>query len=100
MTGFLRRRVVAVFRRKAAADVERRMSSTPARERTQSAEAERPLIGVGILDLAADVEADAAAKADAVDALEQLDGMRRRRAELLGQLVGRLPPSSASARTG
>ena len=60
---------------------------------------ERPLVGVGVLDLAADMEAEADLEADVGDALDEFDGMGRRRAEFLRQLVGGVAARRAAART-
>ena len=78
---------MAVFGREAAADVEGREWRRHA-VADPVGRGQRPLVGVGILDLAADMEGDADLVAVAVQAVGQLDGMGRRGTELLGQLVG------------
>ncbi len=90
-------RVVSVGRRKAAADVEpgeRHAGAVPHPVRR----GERALIDVRVLDLAADMKAEADAEADPVDALQQLDGMRRRGAEFLSTARRRRRPWSVAAR--
>ena len=73
----------------AAANVERGERDTGAGAHPGS-RGERALVGVGILDLAADMEGNADAEADIVHALGELDRMRGTGAELLRKLIGRM----------
>ena len=76
-----------IRRRKTAADVEARKRDSGAIPHPVR-RGERALVDVRILDLAADMEGEAGAKADPVDALQKLHRVRRCRAELARKLVG------------
>jgi hypothetical protein len=82
-------RVVAVLRGETAADVEAGQGHAGAAAHPFG-RGERTVVDVRVLDLRAHMEAQTGAKADAVDALQQLDGVTGSGAEFPGQLVGRV----------
>ena len=82
-------RIVPVFGGKAAADVQsRQFDAGPVAHPVRRGQS--PFVGLGLLDLASDMEAQADLEADPVETLHQFDGMAGRRAELPRKLVERV----------